>query len=42
MKIFNPDGAEAKMCGNAAICVSSLIFASKKLIQYLLKQYLVI
>ena len=30
MKIFNPDGAEAKMCGNAAICVSSLIFASKK------------
>ena len=30
MKIFNSDGKEAQMCGNAAICVASLLFASKK------------
>ena len=29
MKIFNSDGQEAKMCGNAGLCVASLIFASK-------------
>lgn len=30
MKIFNSDGKEAQMCGNAAICVASLLFSSKK------------
>ena len=29
MKIFNSDGQEAKMCGNAGLCVASLMFASK-------------
>ena len=29
MKIYNSDGQEAKMCGNAATCVASLLFASK-------------
>ena len=29
MKIYNSDGKEAKMCGNAATCVASLLFASK-------------
>ena len=29
MKIYNSDGKEAKMCGNAATCVTSLLFASK-------------
>ena len=29
MKIYNSDGTEAKMCGNAASCVASLLFASK-------------
>ena len=27
--IYNSDGKEAKMCGNAASCVASLLFASK-------------
>ena len=29
MKIYNSDGKEARMCGNAATCVASLLFASK-------------
>ena len=29
MKIYNSNGKEAKMCGNAATCVASLLFASK-------------
>ena len=29
MKIYNSDGTEARMCGNAATCVASLLFASK-------------
>ncbi|MDC3024516.1 diaminopimelate epimerase [Alphaproteobacteria bacterium] len=29
MKIYNSDGTEAEMCGNAASCVASLLFASK-------------
>ena len=29
MKIYNSDGKEAKMCGNASICVASLLFASR-------------
>ena len=29
MKIYNCDGTEARMCGNAATCVASLLFASK-------------
>ena len=29
MKIYSSDGKEAKMCGNAATCVASLLFASK-------------
>ncbi|MEC8100180.1 MAG: diaminopimelate epimerase [Pseudomonadota bacterium] len=30
MKIINSDGTEAKMCGNAGICVASMLFASRK------------
>ena len=29
MKIYNSDGNEARMCGNAGLCVASLLFASK-------------
>ncbi len=29
MKIYNSDGKEAKMCGNAGVCVASLLFASR-------------
>ena len=31
MKIYNSDGKEAKMCGNASFCVASLLFASKNI-----------
>ena len=30
MKIYNQNGIQAEMCGNAARCVASLLFASKK------------
>ena len=30
MKIYNSDGTEAEMCGNAASCVASLLFAANK------------
>lgn len=30
MKIYNNDGTEVEMCGNAARCVASLLFASNK------------
>jgi len=30
MRIFNQDGTQAEMCGNASRCVASLLFTSKK------------
>ena len=30
MKIYNADGNEAEMCGNAARCVASLLMQKKK------------
>ena len=30
MKIYNCDGVEVEMCGNAARCVASLLFTSNK------------
>ena len=31
MRMFNPDGSEAEMCGNAIRCVAKLVFESGKL-----------